>query len=282
MPNESTPEANLSTVCNNMWLINVHDLKLENFYPPQLPPYAILSHTWEDDEVTFQDFADLRVAKRRRGYAKIKKTCDLAADAEIDYAWVDTCCIDKSSSAELSEAINSMFEWYQQSSVCFAFLSDLRGSSNLSGDPNTLWLDEERRHKCRWFHRGWTLQELLAPHKLEFYDAEWKSRGLKTDPLVMRQLSSITGIRGQSARVFRNSETIYDIAIAERMSWASGRETTRIEDAAYCLLGIFQGTQAYSGTGDICSYCQFFSQYANAIRGGTSSFPATPRRDHQE
>ncbi|KAK6217813.1 hypothetical protein LQW54_003101 [Pestalotiopsis sp. IQ-011] len=100
-----------------MWLINVHDLKLENFVPPHLPPYAILSHTWEDDEVTFQDFANLRVAKRRRGYAKIKKTCDLAAAAEINYAWVDTCCIDKSSSAELSEAINSMFEWYRQSSV---------------------------------------------------------------------------------------------------------------------------------------------------------------------
>jgi hypothetical protein len=226
-----------------MWLINVKSMKLENFVPPDLPPYAILSHTWEDGEVTFLDFASLRVAKQRRGFAKIQKTCDLAAVAKIAYAWVDTCCIDKSSSAELSEAINSMFEWYKQSSVCFAYLSDLYGPSNLSGDPNTLWQDESRRHKCRWFQRGWTLQELLAPPKLEFFDAAWESRGFKTDPLIMRQLSTITGIRGRSAAVFRDSDAIYDIAIAERMSWASDRNTTRIEDAAYCLLGIFQSAQ---------------------------------------
>ncbi|KAI1156065.1 heterokaryon incompatibility protein-domain-containing protein [Nemania diffusa] len=219
-----------------MWLINIKSMKLEEFTPPHLPTYAILSHTWEDDEVTFQEFGNLKSAKKRAGFVKIKKTCELAAAKDIPYAWVDTCCIDKSSSAELSEAINSMFDWYKLSAVCFAYLSDLK--TDASKTPTTLWRDEEQQLVCRWFQRGWTLQELLAPAKLEFYDSAWQLKGLKTDWWVVRQLLSMTGIR--SEKVFQNSYAIREIAVGERMSWASNRQTKRIEDLAYCLLGIFQ------------------------------------------
>ncbi|KAI0861345.1 HET domain-containing protein [Xylaria cubensis] len=216
-----------------MWLINIKSMKLEEFTPPHLPSYAILTHTWGQEEVTFQEFRNWKAIEDKAGFAKIKKTCELAAAKEIPYVWVDTCCIDKSSSAELSEAINSMFEWYKLSTVCFAYLSDL----NVRNSP-TLWRDEVRQLVCRWFRRGWTLQELLAPAKLEFYDRAWNFKGLKTDSLVMRQLFRMTGIR--SREVFENSNALRKIAIGERMSWASKRETTRVEDLAYCLLGIFQ------------------------------------------
>ncbi|KAI1737707.1 HET domain-containing protein [Xylaria scruposa] len=216
-----------------MWLIDVYSMKLEEFTPPHLPTYAILTHTWEQEEVTFREFRDLKEAEKKAGFVKIQKTCELAAAKNIPWVWVDTCCIDKSSSAELSEAINSMFEWYKLSTVCFAYLSDL----DVRRSP-TLWRDERNHDVCRWFRRGWTLQELLAPAKLEFYDREWNFKGLKTDAFVMQQLFEMTGIRSQEA--FENSNALRKIAIGERMSWASERETTRVEDLAYCLLGIFQ------------------------------------------
>ncbi|KAI0199439.1 HET domain-containing protein [Astrocystis sublimbata] len=219
-----------------MWLINIHSMKLEEATPPHLPAYAILSHTWEEEEVTFQDFADLDVlAEGKVGFRKIRNTCELAAARGISYVWIDTCCIDKSSSAELSEAINSMFEWYKLSTVCFAYLSDLHVDP--SGESLTLWHDEKKRLACRWFRRGWTLQELLAPANVEFYDKAWSFRGFKTNPLIMRQLSEMTGIRHTD--IFRNSKAIRNFSVGERMSWASERETTRLEDLAYCLLGIF-------------------------------------------
>src|ERR1700733_5774134 len=107
-----------------MRLINTQTLELELFQDP-VPkdlPYAILSHTWTEDEVTFDDMKDLSIAKSKKGFSKILSTCEMACDNGLQYAWVDTCCIDKSSSAELSEAINSMFRWYKHALVCFAFL----------------------------------------------------------------------------------------------------------------------------------------------------------------
>ncbi|KAJ8112028.1 hypothetical protein ONZ43_g5485 [Nemania bipapillata] len=126
-----------------MWLINIESMRLEEFTPPDLPTYAILSHTWAEDEVTFNEFGNLESAEKKAGFAKIKKTCELAAIKGIPYCWVDTCCIDKSSSAELSEAINSMFDWYKLSAVCFAYLYDL-DVGHLE-DSVTLWRDEKKR-----------------------------------------------------------------------------------------------------------------------------------------
>src|SRR3569833_1388030 len=142
-----------------MKLINVETLLLEDFIGSNVPPYAILSHTWEADEVSFQDWGQSDTPSKK-GYQKILMTCVLARQrTDVKYAWVDTCCIDKSSSSELTEAINSMFGWYKNSAVCFAYLSDLEPAAEV-GDLR----------QCRWFTRGWTLQELIAPKHVVFFN----------------------------------------------------------------------------------------------------------------
>jgi hypothetical protein len=98
---------------------------MREFIGSQIPPYAILSHTWEDDEVTLRDLVPVTgeppsptALDQKSGYRKIQRTCAQALlRGGLDYAWVDTCCIDKSSSAELTEAINSMFGWYRDAKV---------------------------------------------------------------------------------------------------------------------------------------------------------------------
>ena len=203
-------------------------LQLEEFMDSHhAPPYAILSHTWEEGEVTFQDFASPDVAKLKRGFGKIERTCKLAEANGIGYAWVDTCCIDKTSSAELTEAINSMFQWYARSQVCYAWLADLK-----AGEP----IRVKDFASCRWFKRGWTLQELIAPGRVEFYDEAWTFRGTKAE--LGDELESATGIDGHVLRA-GTIGVLSAIPLARRMSWASDRVTTRREDAAYCLLGIF-------------------------------------------
>jgi hypothetical protein len=209
-----------------MWLINTTTLALEDVVNPDDHTYAILSHTWERDEVTFYDIGHLEQARRKQGFSKIEQTCWLAHGRGIEYAWVDTCCIDKSSSAELTEAINSMFQWYKNAEICFAFLSDLS-----SDDKNGL---QDYFSRCRWFTRGWTLQELIASKEVEFYDQAWNLIGTKLS--LQAQLFEITGIDTQ---ILENSDMLPTIPVARRMSWAASRRTTRVEDLAYCLFGIF-------------------------------------------
>ena len=136
------------------------------------------------------------------------------------------CCIDKTSSAELSEAINSMFRWYQNAAVCYAFLSDVPSCLDSSAMKLNL-------AKSRWFTRGWTLQELIAPANLIFFSMDWNPLGTKSQ--IHNILSSITGIE----KKFLNSENLELASIAKKMSWAASRKTSRIEDIAYSLLGIF-------------------------------------------
>lgn len=209
-----------------MRLINVESLQLEDFSTSSTTPeYAILSHTWGDEEVTFQDMSSsLRKFSRKKGYSKIQKTCEIAKTHGIRYTWVDTCCIDKSSSAELTESINSMFQWYQSATKCYAFLEDFEPGTNA----------EDSLGSCRWFTRGWTLQELLAPSEVEFYDQTWTFRGTRLD--FINLISSRTKIPKE---VLRWEIPAKRHSVAARMSWASSRQTTRVEDIAYCLLGIF-------------------------------------------
>ena len=151
-----------------MRLLNVQTFQLELFTGP-IPsdlPYAILSHTWEDDEVTFEDMRDLSIARTRKGFGKTEAASQMSVSHGVQYLWVDTCCIDKTSSAELSEAINSMFCWYKDALVCFAYLCDLPTTQQ----PGAL----EGFQDCRWFTRGWTLQELIAPAVVLFFDQEWR------------------------------------------------------------------------------------------------------------
>lgn len=228
-----------------MRLINVETLRLEEFFDAKRPKYAILSHTWGKAEVSLQEWEKWQdgdastqdLIESKRGFQKIKEACEvtrkLGGQSGFDYRprptgylWVDTNCIDKKSSAELSEAINSMFSWYEAASFCVVYLEDV------GDDPNLVGFD-----KSRWFTRGWTLQELLAPEpaeKLLFYNGNWKPIGTRKSLNVA--LSRITGI---STEVLLNWRKYRNCSIAQRMSWASRRRTTRVEDTAYCLLGLF-------------------------------------------
>jgi hypothetical protein len=209
-----------------MILIDTATFALQAF-PNSDQRYAILSHTWglAGDEVTFEEMVSperLEATMSKPGYSKIVKTCEIARNKyDLPFVWIDTCCINKASSAELSEAINSMFRWYKDASVCFAYLSDV-DESQLSF------------HHSRWFMRGWTLQELIAPKHLDFFDCNWEFRGTKET--LSTHILMVTGIPGQ---VLDHSVELGEIPIAQRFSWASTRETTREEDGAYSLLGIF-------------------------------------------
>ena len=213
-----------------MRLLHTSTITLCEFYDDAIPPYAILSHTWGQAEVSFQDLQAGGAEEQlyaSEGYVKIKACCALAASQGHKYVWIDTCCIDKSSSSELSEAINSMYRWYQDTLVCYAYLADVT-----IGDRGLCDLSAEREfHESRWFTRGWTLQELLAPKDVVFYDKDWREFGSKSS--LMAQISLVTGIQ-QCHMVDTNTASA-----AQKMSWASRRKTTRVEDLAYSLLGIF-------------------------------------------
>ncbi|PMD58704.1 HET-domain-containing protein [Hyaloscypha bicolor E] len=198
-----------------------------------IPRYAILSHTWGDDdeEVTFIDLAESS-RDIKAGYQKIQFCADQAARDSLEYFWVDTCCIDKSNNTELSEAINSMFRWYRNAAKCYVYLSDVstnkHNQNNLSPQP---W--EAAFRKSRWFTRGWTLQELIAPPSVEFFSREGKRIGDKKS--LGQIIHEVTGLAVQALE----GSTLFEYSVTERLSWAKKRETKREEDKAYSLLGIF-------------------------------------------
>ncbi|KAH7078100.1 heterokaryon incompatibility protein-domain-containing protein, partial [Paraphoma chrysanthemicola] len=211
-------------------LINCSTLQLEEFFGSNIPQYAILSHTWGNDAVSFADLPFGQSTAAREGFQKISFTCAQAIRDGLKYTWVDTCCIDKSPSSELSEAINSMFTWYRNSVYCYAYLPDVL-EANM----------KESFSKSRWFTRGWTLQELLAPKDVIFYDRDWKMLGKRVEHAEW--ISEIAGIDATVLRQSPNTDGkdvgLGSFCVAKKMSWASHRATTRLEDMAYCLLGIF-------------------------------------------
>lgn len=301
-----------------MRLLNVQTLEVELFDGGPRCAYAILSHTWGKEEVSFQDMQDLaRVATgtttstfgdsgystasssrtntgtgghfdfgnngtgttkhhpvtAKKGYSKILGCCAKARAEGYRYIWIDTCCIDKSSSAELSEAINSMYKWYHDAEVCYAYLSDITlpeaeatippqrqqqqspfiddhrmsdassSSSGGNGDAmsttttatNEVEVDmEDLLYGSKWFTRGWTLQELIAPSDVVFCDRSWREIGTRES--LSDDIAAITGI---DAGLLRMERKPADFSVAQRMSWAATRRTTRVEDEAYCLMGLF-------------------------------------------
>ena len=199
-----------------------------------VPSYAVLSHTWRGDlEVTFQDvIGSIITTKTNENDLNLDKLYFCAEQAKKDrlqYFWVDTCCIDKTSSAELSEAINSMSCWYQRSSKCYVLLTDVF----IHSGNNDLDYRDSQLQKSRWFTRGWTLQELLAPPSVEFFSREGKPLGSKK--LLEKQLSEITRIPIAALR----GTPLSFFSTEEKLSWMEKRQTTREEDTVYSLLGIF-------------------------------------------
>ena len=199
----------------------------------EIPPYAILSHTWkEGQEVTFSDLMD-GTGKSKAGYDKIRFCGQQAKHDGLQYFWVDTCCIDKSNHFELQEAINSMFRWYQEAAKCYVYLSDVSIAKRKASDKVSEFTWEPAFRESRWFTRGWTLQELLAPGSVEFFSREGKQLGDKRT--LERQIHEITGIAIPALR----GTPLSQFRVDERLSWAENRQTTRKEDKAYSLLGIF-------------------------------------------
>jgi hypothetical protein len=285
-----------------MRLINTKSLELHEFFDSQIPKsYAILSHVWGPEEISFQEW-ELLEAKRRPdseplalvavafllgtrpevietkdGYSKVLGFCNLCQDKGYEWAWADTCCIDKTvslevlkkhimqksdflqGSAELSEAINSMYCWYRDASVCNVYLVDvnigsfifdeivydvLDNNDDLYDNNDDLDLPDLSRSnldglnssgfvESRWFTRGWTLQELIAPLRVAFYDKEWNY--ISSKYFLSTAIKDITGI----PNTVLTAPVMGSRYVGEIMSWASRRETSRVEDTAYCLLGLF-------------------------------------------
>ncbi|KAI6137294.1 heterokaryon incompatibility protein-domain-containing protein [Pisolithus sp. B1] len=204
--------------------------------------YAILSHRWENgSEVAYEEMIGLMKMDElkknevweRSGYQKIIKCCEQAKKDDFEWLWIDTCCIDKRSSAELSEAINSMYRWYQGAQVCYAYLNDVTESTFPSERNNRTY--EGSYGWPEWFMRGWTLQELIAPKRLEFFNEDWAPIGNKQH--LAPVLEVITGIPHD---VLTDGPVGKRLSVAQVMSWAADRRTTRVEDRAYSLMGLFE------------------------------------------
>jgi Heterokaryon incompatibility protein (HET) len=205
---------------------------LVSFLEEKAPSFAILSHTWSteaDDEVKLQDIKDGTCANKT-GFQKLLFCSKQAKHDGLQYFWVDTCCIDQTNHVELSEAINTMFRWYQKAAKCYVYLSDVSLYAQ-EGKIHPGW--ESALHNSRWFTRGWTLQELLAPKIVEFFSRDGIQLGDKHS--LERQITEITRIPLDALRGDRPSK----FSVEERFLWAKERQTTKEEDKAYCLLGIF-------------------------------------------
>jgi hypothetical protein len=198
-----------------------------------IPPYAILSHTWgvDEHEVTFSDLEN-GSCKSKAGYAKLRFCGEQARKDGLEYFWVDTCCINKANHVELSEAITSMFRWYRDAVKCYVYLSDVSARKR-DNSGQTQWTWESAFRKSRWYTRGWTLQELLAPTTVEFFSREEELLGNKL--VLARLIHEITDIPITALHGARLS----DFSVHERLRWAAKRDTKKKEDKAYCLQGIF-------------------------------------------
>ena len=263
-----------------MRLLNVNTLTFQEFFDKELPPYSILSHRWVGDEISYKDFRKGRrpesagcrkvqrfcsfIRERRKSvFGPKTETIKISSDETksialelpgeegeaIQWVWVDSICIDKSSSAELSEAINSMFSWYANAKECFVYMQDVPSRAQTSALQFWRAFDNSE-----WFKRGWTLQELLAPAAVFFCSSQWEvlgelqmAKGMSmhfVDATSLQafgwslndRISQITGIQLQ---YLNGAEPIESATVARRMSWAAQRKTTRVEDEAYCLLGLF-------------------------------------------
>lgn len=216
-----------------MRLLNVHTLDFREYHG-NVPKYAIASHRWSaDSEATFKDVRRKRRTDRS-GHQKILAFTQYVRDhiADLDWIWIDTCCIDEKSSQEVSEAINSMFKWYSNAEICLAYLADVKSVQDVAISD--------------WWTRGWTLQELLAPRTVVFLTQHWQVAGNKGGDKCHAiseigcslevMIASLTGI---PLSILQNYDTSVGVSVNEKLAWAANRSTTREEDLSYCLFGIF-------------------------------------------
>jgi hypothetical protein len=254
------------------------EFSLIEFVGNKNPPYAILSHTWgaDNEEVTFKDLVE-GTGKSKDGYAKILFCGKQAAKDGLHYFWVDICCIDKSSSAELSEAINSMFRWYHDAAKCYTYLPDVSICGSIKKDESSLEVWELAFHHSRWFTQGWTLQELIAPTSVEFFSVEGQRLG--DNKSLEQQIHEITGITVQALQ----GSSLSQFSVNDRMSWAAKRETKREEDAAYSLLGIFDiHMPLIYGEGRKKALVRLHNAIKESIRGKSLAQPLALCSKHED
>ncbi|KAF1979740.1 HET-domain-containing protein, partial [Bimuria novae-zelandiae CBS 107.79] len=210
-----------------MRLMHTRTLTFTEFRVSRVPDYAILSHRRLEDEVTYSDMFNLMdTMKQTDGYEKIVNCCKQAASVGLDYVWIDTCCINKREKDEVTYAINAMFAWYRKSQVCYCYMYDV---------PKNDLEPEHKDSKFRtsqWFTRGWTLQELLAPLYLIFFNSDWEEIGAKSS--FKGITAEITGIAPSIVVLNQGGE----VSVAQRLSWAAERQTSVGADKSYCLMGL--------------------------------------------
>ncbi|KAG9186084.1 hypothetical protein G6011_02640 [Alternaria panax] len=210
------------------------NFELTTFESNPASPYAILSHTWTaGQEVTYKELVE-GTGTTKSGYTKLRFCGERAAKDGLNYFWIDTCCINKTTIEELSMAINSMFGWYKRSAVCYVYLTDVSLPEEVTDvEADRVSWEQAFRHS-RWFTRGWTLQELLVPPRVEFFSREGKHLGSRVS--LQQEIHEITRIPIEALR----GQELSEFSVKERMSWATGRKTALEEDKVYCLLGIFR------------------------------------------
>ncbi|KAG0694178.1 hypothetical protein DFH29DRAFT_336313 [Suillus ampliporus] len=194
--------------------------------------YVMLSHRWEGTEPLLHDIQDKAVyeLKAAGGFVKLQSFCKMARKAEYRWAWVDSCCIDQTNNVEVQTSLDSMFAWYRHSALTAVYLSDVPPSSK----PGAL-------AKSAWNTRGWTVPEFLAPNVIRFYQQDWSlyldddSPNHKESPKIMDELEEATGIEARALVAFQPGMR----DAREKLQWASTRVTTRPEDIAYSLFGMF-------------------------------------------
>ncbi|KAG0709348.1 hypothetical protein DFH29DRAFT_887948 [Suillus ampliporus] len=222
-----------STLVQKQYIVEV----VRNFFA-----YVTLSHRWEGDEPALNDIADDGVyCLPTSRFDKVRNLCLKARKCGYDWAWIDTCCIDQGSSAEVQKSISSMFLWYCRSALTIVYLSDVTESSFQALVPS------------EWFRRGWTLQELLAAKVIRLYKKDWTpflqctAFNHKDVPEILVALEFATGIQQSDIKSYSPSVDHPRM----KLRWARGRVTKEKEDEAYCLMGIFGITMPVTyGEGD--------------------------------
>ncbi|KAI1469651.1 uncharacterized protein F4812DRAFT_419831 [Daldinia caldariorum] len=226
-----------------MWLLNTETLTLKYFNEAQLKglSFAILSHTWGSDEILFHEVQGDRAALQdRAGWKKLTSFCKTALAYGFGHGWMDTCCIDKRNSADVTEAINSAYMYYYDSGACFIHLEDVhKYADEATGSSGRAEVTRDqllaRVRTTRWIRRGWTLQEFIAPKRRYFFASDWSD--IEDGDNLLDALAESTRI---SIDLLKDRDLLDGFCTAERMKWASRRETTRAEDVAYCLMGMFK------------------------------------------
>ena len=230
-----TPPSILSRICISLvtlfrvFLVHPLELYTTAVFPPlENPPTACEAcYTGDTTHLENPSISTVSILSSPLVCTKLRRACALAREDGYELLWVDSCCIDKNSSAELSEAINSMFEWYGRASVCYVYLADV-DDDDVVDDLNSQF------RRARWHSRGWTLQELIAPRYLVFFSRNWRPLGTKST--LAHVIEAVTGV---DRAILHQERAVHSASVARRMAWAAKRETTRVEDQAYSLLGIF-------------------------------------------